>query len=96
MPEEKGKILSVQEQSKMLTKEETKKKTFRSQAVELRKQSKNPFSSERKMARKLSKDAKISENNVKEIKKIGADGYAKIRKTKSGRNSKIKAWNDKA
>lgn len=95
MPEEKGKILSVQEQSKMLTEEETKKKTFRSQAVELRKQSKNPFSSERKMARKLSKDAKISENNVKEIKKIGAGGYAKIRKTKSGRNSMIKAWNDK-
>lgn len=94
-PERKGKLYSPAKQQEMIKSETAKQEKFQSQANELRKTSKNPFSYERRMARKFNRDAKISENNIEQIKKLPqTGGYAIVRKTKSGRNAKIKAWKD--
>ncbi|PWN32237.1 uncharacterized protein FA14DRAFT_162430 [Meira miltonrushii] len=94
-PERKSKLYNATKQQELLKTETAKQQKFQSQANDLRKTSKNPFSNERKMARKFSKNAKISENNIKEIKKLPqTGGYAIVQKTKSGSNAKIKAWQD--
>lgn len=92
-PEQKGKRFSIAEQKTLIATEKAKQIKFQSEAEVLRKQSKNPFSSQRNMSRRLKKDANISATNIEEIKKLSkTEGYAKVQKTKSGRNLKIQAW----
>lgn len=92
-PERKAKRFGLAAQQEMMATEVAKQKEFKSKAIELRKQSINPFSHQRKMAGKLNKDAKISGKNVEEIRKLSqTDGYAIVQKTKDGNNAKIKAW----
>ena len=92
-PERKAKRFGLAKQQEMIRMEAAKQEEFRSKAIELRKQSLNPFSHERKMAGKLNKDAKISGKNIEEIRKLSqTDGYAIVQKTKDGNNAKIKAW----